>query len=327
MKLPILLTVMLALAGLAQSDNAAFCDAYLRNVMKTGTIARLSVAIEQGGKTRYAFAESDGQAKNKEFTAKTPLKVASITKVFTATLIVRLAEEGKLSLYDNVRKYVPEYPFDDVLLLHLLTHTSGCRNTKGYSHTAKKAFYESLCREFPVDTDFRYFSSGYDVLADVVERASGLMLQEYGKREIFDKLGMADTAFSPDGQGGAGMTTTAADLLKFSRHLLDIRKTGKTGILTRFSTDLLFREVTRGRYDRTPAFFRKSQTRRFGRLFGDLSSEEAVGHAGATGCFLLIDPQYDLSMVFLSSDSNLDFRSEDANYSRIFNLLMARFAN
>lgn len=318
--------LLMARAGLAQGDNAAFCDAYLRDVMRTGTIARLSVAIEHGGKTRYAFAAADEKPKNAGFTAKTPLGVASITKVFTATLIVKLAEEGKLSLYDNVRRFIPEFPFDDVLLLNLLTHTSGCRNRAGYSHKTKGAFYASLRREFPVDTDFNYFSSGYDVLADVVERASGMTVQAYGRKIIFDPLGMADTTFSNDGQGGSGMTTTAEDLLKYSRHLLDILKSGKAGVLARFSVDLMFREVTRGRYDRTPAFFRKSQTRRFGRLFGDLSSEEAVGHAGATGCFLLIDLRYDVSMVFLSSDSNLEFRSEDANYSRIFNLLMSRFA-
>lgn len=315
-----------ASAGFSQNDSAAFCDAYFREVMRTGTISRLSVAIEQGGQTRYAFAGKDD--KNSDFTVKTPLPVASITKVFTATLIVKLAEDGKVSLYDNVRRFIPEFPFDDVLLLNLLTHTSGCRNTtKGYTRLGKKPFYDDLRREFPVDTDFRYFSAGYDVLADVVERVSGMTLQDYGRQVVYDRIGMENTRFADDGQGGAGMTTTAEDLLKFSRHLLNIRKTGKAGVLSRFSVDLIFRDVTRGRYDRTPAFFGKSQTRRFSRLFGDLSSEEAVGHAGATGCFLLIDPQYDLSMVFLSSDSNPDFRSEDANYSRIFNLLMARFAN
>jgi len=315
-------------AGFAQGDNAAFCDAYFREVMRTGTISRLSVAIEQGGQTRYAFAGKDEKPRNVEFTAKTPLPVASITKVFTATLIVKLVEDGKISLYDNVRRFIPEFPFDDVLLLNLLTHTSGCRNrTKGYSRAGKELFYDDLCREFPVDTDFRYFSSGYDVLADVVERISGMTLQDYGRQVVFDRIGMGSTVFPDDGQGGAGMTTTAEDLLKFSRHLLNVRKTGKTGILTRFSVDLMFREVTRGRYDRTPAFFKKSQSRRFGRYFGDLNSEEAVGHAGATGCFFCIDPEYDLAMVFLSADSNGEWKGSDESFARVCNVLMGCFAN
>lgn len=325
--LPGLVCMTCASAGFAQNDNAAFCDAYFREVMRTGTISRLSVAIEQGGQTRYAFAVSDGNPKNAGFTAQTPLPVASITKIFTATLIVKLVEDGNVSLYDNVRRFIPEFPFDDVLLLNLLTHTSGVRNRAGYSQKNKAPFYASLGREFPCDTSFSYFSSGYDVLADVVERAGGMAFQEYGRKIVFSPLKMADTKFSEDGQGGSGMTTTAADLLKFGRHILDIKKTGKPGVLTRFSVELMLREMTCGRYDRTPAFFKKSQSRRFGRYFGDLNSEEAVGHAGATGCFFCIDPEYDLAMVFLSADSNGGWRGSDENFVRVCNVLMGRFAN
>ncbi|OQA82195.1 MAG: hypothetical protein BWY31_03337 [Lentisphaerae bacterium ADurb.Bin242] len=87
----------------------------------------------------------------------------------------------------------------------------------------------------------------------------------------------------------------------------------------------MFREMIRGRYDCTPAFFLKSQTRRFGNCFGDLNSEEAVSHAGATGCFLVLNPKYDLVAVILTNGRRT-IQLDDANYSRIINLLMSRFA-
>ncbi|MFV0416333.1 MAG: serine hydrolase domain-containing protein, partial [Chthoniobacterales bacterium] len=297
---------------------------YLQAVIQKEKIEFMSVAIEQKGKILYEFVGTDGHEKNANFTKDTPLHVASITKIFTSALMIRLMEEGKLSIHDNVRQYIPEYPFDDILLLYLMTHTSGCRQTGGSIPKDKQAFYDGLVREFPADTDFAYFSAGYNVLSDTIERVSGQSIQDYGKTEIFDKLGMKNTRFSPH-TGESGMRTTAGDLIKFSRHLLETRKTGEAGVLTPFSVDLMFREMTAGRYDRTPAFFLKSQTRRFGRCFGDLNSEEAAGHAGASGCFLMLDPKYDVIIVILTNGSQT-IQQDDANYSRIINLLMARFA-
>jgi CubicO group peptidase (beta-lactamase class C family) len=311
-----------SISCLAQSEGKAYCDAYLRNVCKTEKITGMSVAIEQSGKLLYEFADSDG--KDKKFSKDTPLHVASITKIMTSTLLIRLMEDGKLSVYDNVQKFIPEFPVNDVMVLHLMTHTSGLRATKGYNPANKLPFYSGLERRVPVDMEFEYFSTGYNILADIVERLSGAPLEDYAKRIIFDPLEMKHTTLAPH-IGESGMHTTAEDLLKFSRHILDIRKTGKAGILKPCSVDLMFREMTRGRYDRTTAFFLKSQTRRFGRYFGDLNSPEAAGHAGATGCFLLLDPKYDLSIVILTNGSKT-IQAEDENFVRINNLLMGQFA-
>jgi CubicO group peptidase (beta-lactamase class C family) len=283
----------------------------------------MSIAIEQHGKTAYSFVEGDPDKQGKPFTAETQLQIASVTKIMTSTLIIRLVEDGKISLYDNVRRFIPEFPFDDVLILHLMTHTSGCQNKKGNFPKQKQLFYESMVREFPCDTQFLYYSNGYDVLADVIERISGMTIKEFGYKIIFEPLKMNHSEFSL--RGGGDMRSTAEDLLKFSRHILDVRKTHKAGILKPCSVDLMFREHTRGRYDRTPAFFLKSETRVFGRYFGDLNSMESVGHAGASGCFLLLDPKYDLSIVILTNGSNT-IQSDDANFIRINNLLMGQFA-
>lgn len=312
-----------AMSG-AEPSKAELCDNYLKSIIETEKTGFISVAIEQNGKTLYEFADGTRQGNHKDFDKKTQLPVASITKIFTSVLLVRLMEEGKLSVYDNVRTFIPEFPFDDIMLLHLLTHTSGLRHTKGYSAAKRDEFYKSgLVRNAAVDTEFSYFSMGYDILADVIERISDKEIQDYAKQEIFDKIGMSDSAFSPN-MGRAGMNTTAEDLLKFSRHILEIKKTRKAGILTPISVDLLFREYTNGRYDRSVAFFLKSQTRRFGRYFGDLNSPESAGHAGATGCFLLLDPTYDLSIVILTNGFRT-FPTIDENFNRLNSLLIGQF--
>ncbi len=311
-----------AISCFAQSGSELTCNNYLHNVLETEKISKMSVAIERSGKIQYEFIDCKESEKN--FSKETPLHVASITKIFTSALMIKLMENGKLSLYDNVRKYIPEFPFDDILVLHLLTHTSGCRATKGYTADNKQIFYQGLVRQFPVDTDFQYFSAGYNVLGDIIERVSGVFLQDYASQVIFDQLEMRNTKFTPH-IGESGMSTTAEDLLKFARHILNIRKTGKAGILKPCSIDLMFREHTRGRYDRTPVFFLKSQTRRFGRYFGDLNSPETAGHAGSSGCFLLLDPKYDVSIVILTNGSKT-IQASDENFNRINNLLMGQFS-
>lgn len=318
-----LVSTTVAASALSEMENRESCNDYLRNVRGTEKITGMAVAIEQHGKLLYLFAEGDGKEPDRKFTKDTLLHVASITKIFTSTLLLKLVEDGRLSLYDNVRKFIPEFPFDDVLILHLMTHTSGLRATKGSIPKNKPLFYKSLERQFPVDSDFQYFSVGYNILGDVVERLSGMPLQDYARSVIFDRLDMRNTKMTP-GIGESGMWTTAEDLLKFSRHILNIRKTGKAGILKLCSADLMFRDVTRGRYDRTPVFFLKSQIRRFGRYFGDLNSMETAGHAGSTGCFLLLDPKYDLSIVILTNGSNT-IQAEDENFARINNLLIGHF--
>ncbi len=309
-----------AFPGVRESDGKnGFCSSCLREVRKTEQIAAMSVAVERGGKILYSFTDSDGSLEN--FSADTPLAVMSITKIFTSALLIALMEEGRLSLYDNVRRFIPEFPFDDVLILHLMTHTSGL---SGYLNSPDGGkIFSRLTREFPLDTNFKYYSSGYDILTEALERITGTDIRDYAKQRIFDPLRMNSSALESH-TGKAGMMSTAGDLIRFSRHILEIRRTGVAGILKPCSVELMFREHTRGRYDRTPAFFRKSQTRRFGRYFGDLNSEEAVGHAGASGCFLLLDPKYDAILVILTNGSRT-IQLSDENFARINNLLMGSF--
>ena len=321
-------------AGAASADDGAKArvDAFLANEFEGGALKCMSCAYEQHGETRYSFIAQSGW---EGFGADTPLHVASITKVFTATLLMQLSEEGKVSLLDYVQKYIPEFKGENVPIINLMTHTSGWRNKTG--HVAKavdpkrhREFYDTMYQDAEVNERFRYMSQGYDILAEICEKVTGADdVADLARDRIFLPLGMTHSAFAAH-QGQAGLQITAPDLVKFGRHLLDVQRTRKTGILTPQGVDALFRRCLKPEFNRTPAFFAKSGYVGFGQYFGEVNTMEAVGHAGATGCFFLIDPGLDAVEVVLTnriSEKDTHFSSCDANFARIFSVMASNFGD
>ena len=325
-------TVLLAASLLAADDAKSRVDAFLTKEFAEGALKAMSCAYEQHGETRYQFVAQKGW---EGFDSDTPLHVASITKVFTATLLMQLSEEGKISLNDYVKKYIPEFKGEYVPIINLMTHTSGWRNKTG--HVAKcvdekrhQEFYDTMFQEFEVNEKFRYMSQGYDILAEICEKVTGAAdVADLVRDRIFRPLGMNHSAFAAH-QGQSGLHITAPDLVKFGRHLLDIRRTRKNGILTPQGVDTLFRRCLKPEFNRTPAFFSKSGYIGFGQYFADINTMDAVGHAGATGCFFLIDPGLDAVEVVLTNrlnENDTHFSSCDANFSRIFSIMATHFGD
>ncbi len=136
--------------------------------------------------------------------------VASISKQFTAAAIILLSLEGKLSLNDDVRKYLPEVPdFGHTITFnHLLHHTSGLREQLELQSFAgwresdlitEKDILEMLARQkslnfLPGDEE-AYCNTGYTLLAIAVKRISGVSLLEYADSLFFKPLGMTSTHF------------------------------------------------------------------------------------------------------------------------------------
>ena len=314
------------------TDAKARVDAFLAREFDEGALKCMSCAFEQHGETRYRFVAEKGW---EGFDENTPLHVASITKVFTAVLLMQLSEEGKISLNDYVKKYIPEFPGENVPIINLMTHTSGWRNRTG--HVAKSVdekrhdeFYATMFQEFEVNEKFRYMSQGYDILAEICEKVTGAAdVADLARDRIFRPLGMEHSAFAAH-QGQSGLHITAPDLVKFGRHLLDVKRTRKNGILTPQGVDALFRRCLKPEFNRTPAFFAKSGYVGFGQYFAEVNTMEAVGHAGATGCFLLIDPGLDAVEVILTNrlnENDTHFSSCDGNFARIFSIMATNFGD
>src|SRR5438552_3016952 len=137
--------------------------------------------------------------------------VASITKPLTATAIMMLLERGRLALDDRVADYVPAFAANgkrDVLIRHLLTHTSGLPdmvpdNEKlRRAHRPLAAFVQETCRLpllFPPGTRVNYQSMGIAMLAEIVHQITGVTLADFLAKEVFGPLEMDDTSLGIQG--------------------------------------------------------------------------------------------------------------------------------
>jgi CubicO group peptidase (beta-lactamase class C family) len=138
-------------------------------------------------------------------TPETRFRIGSVTKQFTAAAILRLAQDGKLSIDDPLAKYFPAYPGGEkITLRHLLTHTSGlhdytrhpdffARVTKPISPADLVAWFQDDPPDFPPGEQFSYCNTGYVLLGQIVEKVSGLSRGDYLQKQFFGPLGMHDT--------------------------------------------------------------------------------------------------------------------------------------
>jgi CubicO group peptidase (beta-lactamase class C family) len=141
---------------------------------------------------------------------KTLFNAASLAKQFVAYGIYLLKEEGRLSLYDKVYEYLPEFPryAEIVSIYHLLSHTSGVRDQRGLLTLAgyraddfisNEAVFQLIVGQeelnFKPGTQFEYSHSNYTLLAKIIERITGTSLNEYLKKKVFIPLEMYHSFF------------------------------------------------------------------------------------------------------------------------------------
>jgi CubicO group peptidase (beta-lactamase class C family) len=150
---------------------------------------------------------------NVPITPESVFAIASITKSFTAMSVLLAAEQGRLSLDDEVQKYIPEWRDrdDHITVRHLLTHTSGLRDAfalLGWAPLTESAgdYNEAIARmlarqrglNFVPGTEYQYNNGGYNLLATILRRATGQSLREFAAANIFKPLGMAHTHVHDD---------------------------------------------------------------------------------------------------------------------------------
>src|SRR5277367_4090995 len=147
-------------------------------------------------------------------TPATVFHVASMSKQFTAASIVLLAQRGRLSLDDDVHKYIPELPdFGRVITLrHLLHHTSGLRDQWWLLELAGWRMSQDLITDddvmsvvvrqrildFTPGERYMYSNTGFTLLGIIVQRVSGMSLRKFTTKNIFEPLGMTQTHFRDD---------------------------------------------------------------------------------------------------------------------------------
>lgn len=211
------LLFLLLLAGtlsLAQPANlTAKADSLFASWNKPGSPGA-AVGVVYQGKLIYAkgFGEADLET-GAPIGPETIFHVASVSKQFTAYAIVLLAQEGKLSLDDDIHKYLPEVPdFDKTITIrHLIHHTSGLRDQWNLLAMAgwqlddvitKEHIFNLVRRQkelnFEPGSAYTYCNTGYTLLAEIVARVGKKPYREWMQERVFKPLGMKNTLFYDD---------------------------------------------------------------------------------------------------------------------------------
>ena len=195
--------------ALAQ-DKAAKIDELMAQYHKNNQFMGTVLVAESGKviyKKGFGYANVEWEIPN---TTDTRFRIGSITKQFTAMLILQLVEQGKVKLDGKVTDYLPDYrkeTGDRVTVHHLLNHTSGIpsytgmptffkdvsRNPYGVEEFVKK--YASGDLEFEPGSKFVYNNSGYFLLGAIIEKVTGKPYDQVLKENILDPLGMKDTGY------------------------------------------------------------------------------------------------------------------------------------
>ena len=173
----------------------------------SATTPGCAVGIARGGQEilarGYGLAELEHRV---PITPATIFEAGSVSKQFTAFLALLLEQEGRLSLDDPLRKYLPELPDygAPLTIRQVLNHTSGLRDWYGIAsvqglraserHFGNDDLLEMASRQrslnFPSGTEYLYSNTGWNILAIAIERITGESFQEASRRRIFEPLGI-----------------------------------------------------------------------------------------------------------------------------------------
>jgi CubicO group peptidase (beta-lactamase class C family) len=324
---------LLAAPVAAQPDPAVRVDSLFAAWNKAESPG-CAVGVSHNGRT--VLSRAYGSANLEHGIPNTPATVfeaGSVSKQFTAAAIVRLAQQGKLSLDDDVRRHVPEVPDygTPITLRHLLNHTSGLRDwgsvvqlagwprgTRIYTHAhALDVISRQRSLNFTPGAEYSYSNTGYNLLAMIVERVSGMSFAEFSRRELFEPLGMTKTEWRDDFtrtvkgrasaytwidgawhlqmpfenvHGNGGLLTTVDDLLRWNQAL----DSGTIAGLDTLETRGVLSNGRRIDYA-------------LGLSVGELRGVREVSHSGATAgyrAYLARYPETGVSVALLCNAGN-----------------------
>jgi CubicO group peptidase (beta-lactamase class C family)/lysophospholipase L1-like esterase len=174
-----------------------------------------AVGVSENGRIllekAYGMADLEHAVPNR---ADTIFEAGSVSKQFTAAAVLLLARDGKLSLDEPVRRYIPELPeaAAPVTIRQMLLHTSGLRDwgsvawiagaprgTRAYTHAhVLDILSKQEHLNFPPGTRWSYSNSGYNLAAMLVSRVAGEPFAEFTRKRLFEPLGMARTSWRDD---------------------------------------------------------------------------------------------------------------------------------
>jgi CubicO group peptidase (beta-lactamase class C family) len=310
-------------------------DTLLNDIVEQAPLAGLALGIQyreafyvQG----YGYADL---AAGKPVTTQTVFKIASLTKAITAAAILRLSDEGKLSLDDPMGRFFPGMPrlAKDIRVRQLLNHTSGlpdwsidaAQEALPENFTTAQAveyYFGSLEQlDFETGQGWGYNNLGYFLLGAIIEQVSGMRYDEYFESEFFDPLNLDSPGECP----------SSGDLLATGYHAINeafeaaspssLKLAGAAGALCSNVRDLLSWQValTHGQilppelWERmiTPETLPSGRLLDYGFGVSVQSGDNglAIMHEGATAgfnSFFVYYPEQDLNIVLLTNTDGFD---------------------
>lgn len=342
----------------ASTHEAIFADidAMMDSAVKTESVTGAVVCIgnAEGVIFEKAYGKKTPSASGGAMTVDTIFDIASLTKVVaTAPAVMKLVEEGSVRLDAPLSAYLPETAMkmhNGITVRQLLTHYSGLTSTihppSGrkrkrrrvlYGNELLKAIYRAPIEAMP-GKEFIYSDLGYILLGKIAEKRSGMRLDRYCAKTIFEPLGMNDTGYCPGKgllerisfseeqrrgcylrgwvqdpiaerlsgiTGHAGVFSTARDLSRFARMMLGGGELEGKRVLRKETVEMMIsRQSPDGKADVRGLGWDIDS--RYSALKGEYFPADSFGHTGYTGTSMWIDPHTKTYVILLTCRKNLE---------------------
>lgn len=344
-------------------DHLRHIAARVEECIDNGTFTGSVVAIVRGDKLAYIEAFGTREQGGEAMSTDTRFDLASLTKpIATAVAVMQLVESGKLRLNQRVSDITPEFKeYRDTktkeliptTIGDLMTHTSGLRPYVALSrleedYADRETLDQSVMIDYIANSErlgaprsiCKYSCLNYILLGVIVERCSGMSLDEYTQKHIYEPLNMRNTRFKPDAEyaqrtaptspagaeeelrgvvndplarevmagvsGNAGLFSTAEDLAIYAAMILNGGEWRDAKVLTPIAVEMLFAKPTEIECQRTLAWEE---------LLPEVESEAlspaVYNHNGATGTSISIDRERDMAIIILTNRTHAEGKAKD----------------
>jgi len=319
-------------------------DSYLKACLNENNLNCLSVCVSKKGQMLFDTYISDTNNKEySDFNEYKQLNSGAIAEIVIGILIIKLMEEGKLSSEDYVKTFIPEFKYENVKIIHLLTHTSGIKvaDIDFSGINSQKMMLEAIYAQEKQNENIGMYCEypfGYLILIDIIQRLTKTDIETYASNIIFEPLSLRRTTFDIENSAlnnmilpediktskfvaTGGMFSTAEELVKIGNLFVNYTKRGKEDILSKYGFNFAltpgFYDIEK-KYPMTPIFSYKNTIDNYS-FFGDFSSCNTFGRCGYTNCILSVDLDNDIVISIMSNKVNDNY----IFYKKIINKIMA----
>lgn len=336
--------LLISVLAYGQVDST---DLIVQKIMSEQKIVGLSLAVIKNGQPLvnkgYGLANAEH---NVPVTSETVIRLGSLSKQFFTTAILKLQEEGKLSIEDPVHRFFPDAPetWKPIRVKYLMSHTSGLkREGPAYNNSIiqpdlviiKSAY--SLPLDFKTGEKYQYCNLGYFMLAEIIKQVSGMPWQDYIREKLFIPAGMknsgmtdfypiitnrangymhkngvlvnADAMYAVRPSGG--FFSTSSDMILWEKVLRE-----KNSILKKENWELLWKPVIKTTGDlKSKAYYG------FGWMIDERNGHKVIEHGGANVGFRSYYTRFvdnDLTIIIMTN-------TDEANPAAIVKALSAYY--